>query len=80
MHPAGGVLDDRKAVQAGERIVSAWKKSQAKIPSAWARKNSPQAGPDLRGAGSIPAFFKIAHTVDGAIRRPRRASSPAIRR
>jgi hypothetical protein len=38
------------------------------------------AGPDRRGAGSIPAFVKIAHSVDGAILRPRPANSPAIRR
>lgn len=28
----------------------------------------------------MPAFFKIAHTVDGATAMPRPASSPAIRR
>jgi hypothetical protein len=26
----------------------------------------PPRGPDLRGAGSIPAAFKISHTVEGA--------------
>ena len=37
-------------------------------------------GPDLRGAGSIPAFLRIVHTVAGAILMPRPASSPAMRR
>jgi hypothetical protein len=74
------VFDHREAVQPGKSNRSTLKKSQAKIPSAWARKNSPHAGPDLRGAGSIPAFFKIAQTVDGAILRPRPASSPVILR
>jgi hypothetical protein len=36
--------------------------------------------PDLRGAGSMPTFFKIVYTVDGAILRARPASSPAILR
>jgi hypothetical protein len=71
VHPAGGVLNDREAVQTDEHDRLGIEKSHARIPSAWARRNSPQAGPELRGAGSIPAFFKIAHTVDGAILRPR---------
>ena len=35
------------------------KKSHARIVPAWERRNSDQAGP-VRGAGSIPAFFKIS--------------------
>jgi hypothetical protein len=30
--------------------------------------------------GSMPAFFKISHTVDAATRTPSPASSPWIRR
>jgi hypothetical protein len=37
-------------------------------------------GPDRRGAGSIPAFFKISRTVDAATFAPRLVSSPRILR
>jgi hypothetical protein len=42
------------------------KKSHARIASAWERRNSDQVGPVRRGAGSMPAVFKISHTVDAA--------------
>ena len=32
------------------------------------------------GAGSMPAFFRIAHTMDGATLMPSRANSPVTRR
>jgi hypothetical protein len=35
----------------------------------WAVRNCFQVGPDRRGAGSIPAAFKIFHTVDVATGR-----------
>ena len=56
------------------------KKSHARIASAWERRNCGQAGPVRRGAGSIPAFFKISHAVDAATITPRPASSPWILR
>jgi hypothetical protein len=34
---------------------------------AWADKNSLQVGPLRCGAGSIPAYLKISHTVEYAI-------------
>jgi hypothetical protein len=43
-------------------------------------RNSFQLGPDRRGTGSIPAFVKMAHTVDGATSRPSPANSPVMRR
>ena len=49
------------------------KKSHAKLVSAWERRNCDQAGQDRRCAGSIPAFFRISHTVDAAIFTPRPA-------
>src|SRR6185312_1792126 len=52
----------------------------ARIASAWERRNCDQASPDRRGAGSIPAFFRISHTVDAATFTPRPASSPWILR
>jgi hypothetical protein len=56
------------------------KKSQARIASAWERRNCAQVGPVRRGAGPVPAFVKISHTVDAETRTPRPASSPWIRR
>jgi hypothetical protein len=56
------------------------KKSSARIPCAWDRRNSAHPGPSLRGAGSIPASLRICHTVDGATMMPSPASSPWIRR
>jgi hypothetical protein len=56
------------------------KKSHARIASAWECKNCGQVGTDRRGAGSIPAFLRISHTVEAAIFTPRPASSPWILR
>jgi hypothetical protein len=53
---------------------------RAAIISAWERKNCDQAGADRRGARSIPAFWRISHTVDAATVTPRPASSPWILR
>jgi hypothetical protein len=52
------------------------KKSHARIASAWERRNSDRVGPVRRDAGSMPAFFKISHTVDAESRTPSPASSP----
>ena len=54
--------------------------STARIPAAWACRNCRQAGPDRRGAGSMPAACRISDTVDGATARPSFVSSPWIRR
>ena len=43
------------------------KKSHARTASACARRNWDQVGEVRRGAGSIPAFFRISHAVDAAI-------------
>jgi hypothetical protein len=51
--------------------VSTWKKSTARIPEAWLRRNCAQVGPELGGAGAIPARFRIAHTVEAPTGRPR---------
>ncbi|CAM5716778.1 hypothetical protein SALBM135S_09614 [Streptomyces alboniger] len=60
--------------------VSTWKKSTAGIPEARLRRNRAQVGPERCGAGSIPALFRIAHTVEAPIGRPRPVSSPVILR
>jgi hypothetical protein len=59
---------------------SAVKKSQARIASAWERRNCDQVGPVRRGAGSMPLAFRISHTVDAATLTPSPASSPWILR
>jgi carbamoyltransferase len=55
---------------------SAVKKSSARIPCAWDRRNSAQPGPSRRGAGLMPASLRICQTVDGATVMPSPASSP----
>ena len=60
---------------------SAVKKSQARITSAWERRNCRQVGPVRRsGAGEMPLVLRISHTVDAATLTPRQASSPWILR
>ena len=66
VHAASGMLDheqDGEPVPAG---CPAQKKSVARMPCAWVRRNSPQFGLLRRGAGSMPARFRIDHTVLGA--------------
>jgi hypothetical protein len=52
-------------------IVSAGKKSQARIPSAWVCRNWPQLDPDRCGTGSMPALRRIRLTVAAPTFRPR---------
>ena len=59
---------------------STLKKSQARIASAWERRNCDQVGPVRRGAGSMPLVLRISHTVDAARLTPRPVSSPWILR
>ncbi len=54
------------------------KKSQASIASAWERRNRDQVGAVRRGAGSIPAFFRISHAVDAATFTPRPVPRPPV--
>jgi hypothetical protein len=64
VYSAVGVLNDCEAVQLASSTVSQWKKSQARIPCAWLRRNSVQVGPERRGDGSIPALLRIVQTVE----------------
>jgi hypothetical protein len=77
---AGAVLDDGQTYTLAPLSRSAVKKSSARIPCAWDRRNSAHPGPSRRGAGSIPALLRICHTVDGATVMPSPAISPWIRR
>src|SRR6266571_7493556 len=47
------------------RTVSTWKKSHARMPSAWADGNCRQVSSARRGAGSMPACLRSSHTVLG---------------
>ena len=55
------------------------KKSQAMIPSAWARRNWDQVGPLRRGAGPSRAARSRVRIVVALARRPSLRNSPAIR-
>ena len=56
------------------------KKSVAKIPFAWARRNSDQLGPTRRGAGGSPLRRSTVATVVLETATPSLRSSPTIRR
>ncbi len=60
--------------------VSACRKSHARIPAAWEVRNCRQAGDARRGAGVSPAAARIRRMVPAAMRYPRPASSPWLRR
>jgi hypothetical protein len=49
-------------------MVSTWKRSHARIAWAWVVRNCAQVGPARRGEGSIPAVWRIFHTVEAPIR------------
>ena len=74
------MLDDGQDVGLGAAGQAGGEESRARIASAWERRNCDQVGAVRRGAGSIPAFFRIAHTVAAATFTPRPASSPWILR
>jgi hypothetical protein len=61
------------------QAVSTVKKSQATMPSAWARRNSVQVGPERRGAGPSRAVRSRVRIVVALTRSPSFLSSPPIR-
>ena len=60
--------------------VSTQKKSVAIMAWAWLAMNWLQVGPVRLGVGSRPLSRRIFHTVEAAMRCPRRWSSPWMRR
>src|ERR1019366_5741758 len=52
------------------------KKSDARIASAWERRNCAQAGPVRRGAGPVPLAWRISHTADAATLTPKAGQLP----
>jgi hypothetical protein len=72
----GGVLDHGQNIGLGAAGQAGREQATPRIASAWQRANCGQAGSVRRGAGSIPAFVKISHTVGAASFTPRPASAP----
>jgi RNA polymerase sigma-70 factor (ECF subfamily) len=66
-------------IRAPKRVTVS-KKSHASRASAWERRKSAQVLEARSGAGSIPASFRISHTVDAATCTPRTSNSPWSRR
>lgn len=60
--------------------VTVSKKSQASSALAWEWRKLAQVVEVRSGAGSIPASWRIAHTVDAATLMPSTRSSPWMRR
>jgi hypothetical protein len=73
VHPPPAMLDNEQDVQAAQQH-STGKKSAARMVLARASRNARQDCPARRGAGSMPAFLRIRHTVDGASSWPRPTS------
>ena len=61
------------------QMVSTVKKSVARIPRAWLRRNSAQVGPPRRGAGPSPCRRRSVRIAEAETRMPSLASSPLIR-
>jgi hypothetical protein len=79
MQVPGAVFEERQRVQPLAEDGVEMKKSAARMSLAWFVRNSRQVGLVRRGAGSMPAAWRISDTVDAAIGCPRRPSSPWIR-
>jgi len=62
------------------RTVSTVKKSTARTLLAWARRNCREEIAERVGAGSTPARCRMGQTVLAPILKPRRDSSPWMRR
>lgn len=60
--------------------VAVSRKSRASRASAWDRRKSAHVLEARSGAGSMPASFRISHTVEAATFIPRTRSSPWMRR
>ena len=78
VHPAVAVLDHDHDVEAAQEDGVDVGEPIARIAWACAERNSRQVGPDRRGAGSSPAFFRIVHTVEAATVWPSPTNSPWI--
>jgi hypothetical protein len=80
--PAGAMLDEHQDGQALEQHGVGVQEGRRRcgIPAAWVPRNCRHAGPERRGAGSMPAARRISQTVDVATVTPSLVSSPWIRR
>jgi hypothetical protein len=66
----GMVTDDTSTYPRLSSTVPTCRKSAPRIPAARARRNCRHAGPDRRGAGSMPAARRISRTAGGATAMP----------
>jgi hypothetical protein len=78
--PAGGVLHDGEAVQPCQRDGLGMKEVNRQDADGRCCEELLPARAGSPRRRSIPAFFKMARTVDGATLRPSPASSPVMRR
>jgi hypothetical protein len=67
VHPTAGVLDDEERVEPvqGDRVEVEQIAGEDRRACAW--RNCAQVGPARRGAGSMPAVFRIRQTVEAPI-------------
>jgi hypothetical protein len=77
---AAAVLDGHEHVEAAQEDRVDVREVEARMVWACAARNWRQVGPDRCSAGSIPAAFKIFHTVEAATGWPSPISSPWMRR
>jgi hypothetical protein len=80
VHAASVEFDEEQDVVATQQDGIYVKKSHAIIPAAWLRENVVHDSEFRPGAGSKPAFLRIAQIVDAAIVMPTWASSLWMRR
>src|SRR5258708_10511217 len=79
MHPAGAMFDKHQDIQSPEEHGVHVQEIDCDDPGGMGVQELPPARA-RRSAGSMPAAYRIFHTVDGAIVTPRFLSSPWMRR
>jgi len=80
VHAAGAVLDHDEQVEAAEEDGVDVGEIDREYRVGLRGEKPRQVGPDWRGAGSMPAVFKILDTVEAATRWLSPTSSPWMRR
>jgi hypothetical protein len=79
-HLATFEVDEEQHVEPAQHDRVDMKKSHARVPAAWARRNSDQDGPDARAAGRRPSRPSTLRTLVGETATPSLAHSPTMRR
>jgi len=73
-------VDEQENLEAAQRVGIDAEEAVATKAWAWLAMNSLQLGPVRLGVGARPVSRRIFHTVDAAMRCPRRRISPWMRR